>query len=109
RITSGVELNFFNNKKNTDQIKEAIFRLKKIIPLKKQLTKEAWLGSRPTIVDSMPMIGKAPKHEKLWFNFGHNHIGLSTSAGSAKVLGEMIKGKKVSINFDPFLPSRFKL
>ena len=109
RITSGVELNFFNNKKNTDQIKEAIFRLKKIIPLKKQLTKEAWLGSRPTIVDSMPMIGKAPKHEKLWFNFGHNHIGLSTSAGSAKVLGEMIEGKKVSINVDPFLPSRFKL
>ena len=86
-----------------------VCRLKKIIPLKKQLTKEAWLGSRPTIVDSMPMIGKAPKHKKLWFNFGHNHIGLSTAAGSAKVLGEMVEGEKVSIKIDPFLPSRFKL
>ena len=109
RITSGVELNFLNANEVEDQINEAIKKIQKTIPLDKQITEKVWLGSRPTIVDSMPMIGKAPKHEKLWFNFGHNHIGLSTSAGSAKVLGEMIEGKKVSIKIDPFLPSRFKL
>ena len=67
------------------------------------------MGSRPTIVDSMPMIGKATKHKNLWFNFGHNHIGLSTSAGSAVILSEMIQNKKSSINTDPFSPKRFNL
>jgi D-amino-acid dehydrogenase len=55
------------------------------------------------------MIGKANKHQKLWFNFGHNHIGLSTSAGSGVVLADMIENKKTSVNVDPFLPERFTL
>ena len=55
------------------------------------------------------MIGKAPKHKNLWFNFGHNHIGLSTSAGSGVVLADMIENKKTSINIDLFSPDRFIL
>ena len=55
------------------------------------------------------MIGKAPKHKNLWFNFGHNHIGLSTSAGSGVVLADMIENKKTSINIESFLPDIFKL
>ena len=109
RITSGVELNFLDASKNDIQINESIQKLHKIIPLDKKLTEKAWLGSRPTIADSLPMIGKAPKHKNLWFNFGHNHIGLSTSAGSAVILAEMIQNKKNSINTDPFSPKRFNL
>jgi len=109
RVTSGVELNFLQASQNEDQINESISKLKKIIPLSKKLTDKVWLGSRPTTIDSMPMIGKAPKHKNLWFNFGHNHIGLSTSAGSAKILVEMIEKKKSSINVKPFSPSRFNL
>ena len=109
RITSGVELNFLDASKNDIQINESIQKLHKIMPLDKKLTEKAWLGSRPTIADSLPMIGKAPKHKNLWFNFGHNHIGLSTSAGSAVILAEMIQNKKNSINTDPFSPKRFNL
>ena len=109
RITSGVELNFLDASKNDIQINESIQKLHRIIPLDKKLTEKAWLGSRPTIADSLPMIGKAPKHKNLWFNFGHNHIGLSTSAGSAVILAEMIQNKKNSINTDPFSPKRFNL
>ena len=107
RITSGVELNFFDASPNENQIDEAAKKLAKILPLDKKLTPKAWLGSRPTIVDSMPMIGMAPKHKQLWFNFGHNHIGLSTSAGSAKIIADLIEKKKMTINILPFCPSRF--
>ena len=109
RITSGVELNFREAASNDEQINDVVKKLKTILPLKNKLTKTPWLGSRPTIADSLPMIGKAPKHKNLWFNFGHNHIGLSTSAGSGVVLADMIQNKKTSINIDPFLPNRFIL
>ena len=109
RVTSGVELNFREAASNEEQINDVVQKLKTILPLKNKLTKSPWLGSRPTIADSLPMIGKAPKHKNLWFNLGHNHIGLSTSAGSAVILADMIENKKTSINVDPFLPERFAL
>ena len=109
RVTSGVELTFLDAVENEIQINESIQKLRKIIPLDKKLIDKPWLGSRPTIIDSLPMIGKAPKHKNLWFNFGHNHIGLSTSAGSAVIISEMIQNKKTSINADPFSPKRFGL
>ena len=109
RVTSGVELTFLDAVENEIQINESIQKLRKIIPLNKKLIDKPWLGSRPTIIDSLPMIGKAPKHKNLWFNFGHNHIGLSTSAGSAVIISEMIQNKKTSINADPFSPKRFSL
>jgi D-amino-acid dehydrogenase len=104
-----VELNFQHAKANEFQILEATSKLSKIIPIEKQITNNAWLGSRPTIVDSMPIIGKAPKHKNLWFNFGHNHIGLSTSTGSAIILADMIQKKKKRLNTDLFAPERFNL
>ena len=109
RVTSGVELNFREAVSNEKQINDVVQKLTTILPLKNKLTKSPWLGSRPTIADSLPMIGKAPKHKNLWFNFGHNHIGLSTSAGSGVVLADMIENKKTSINIDAFLPDRFIL
>ncbi len=109
RVTSGVELTFLDAVENEIQINESIQKLRKIIPLNKKLIDKPWLGSRPTIIDSLPMIGKAPKHKNLWFNFGHNHIGLSTSTGSAVIISEMIQNKKTSINADPFSPKRFSL
>ena len=109
RVTSGVELTFLDAVQNEIQINESIQKLRKIIPLNKKLIDKPWLGSRPTIIDSLPMIGQAPKHKNLWFNFGHNHIGLSTSAGSAVIISEMIQNKKTSINADPFSPKRFSL
>ena len=109
RVTSGVELTFLDAVQNEIQINESIQKLRKIIPLNKKLIDKPWLGSRPTIIDSLPMIGKAPKHKNLWFNFGHNHIGLSTSAGSAVIISEMIENKKTSINAGPFSPKRFSL
>ena len=109
RVTSGVELTFLDAVQNEIQINESIQKLRKIIPLNKKLIDKPWLGSRPTIIDSLPMIGKAPKHKNLWFNFGHNHIGLSTSAGSAVIISEMIQNKKTNINADPFSPKRFSL
>ena len=104
-----MELTFLDAVQNEIQINESIQKLRKIIPLNKKLIDKPWLGSRPTIIDSLPMIGKAPKHKNLWFNFGHNHIGLSTSAGSAVILSEMIHNKKTGINADPFSPKRFSL
>src|SRR3546814_1115495 len=65
------------------------------------------MGSRPSIIDGLPVIGRALLHENLWFNFGHHHIGLSLSAGSALLLTALLQDSQPPVDLAPFDPGRF--
>ncbi len=109
RITSGVELNDRDANLNEKQIRQSIKSAREATSLGQEIEDSAWMGRRPTLVDSLPMIGEAPYHKDLWFNFGHQHNGLSTSAGSAKILADMMHGINTEINPSPFRTDRFKI
>ena len=47
--------------------------------------KSRWMGRRPSTPDSLPYLGRAPATPRAYLNFGHNHLGLTLSAISAKV------------------------
>jgi len=47
--------------------------------------KEQWMGRRPATPDSLPYLGVAPATPRAYLNFGHNHLGLTLSAISARV------------------------
>jgi D-amino-acid dehydrogenase len=52
------------------------------------------------------MIGRAPRHSGLWFNFGHHHVGLSMAAGSAQLLADMMIGAPPLVDPRSFDPAR---
>src|SRR5690606_35462846 len=37
----------------------------------------SWMGHRPCLPDSLPILGPAPSLSGLWLNFGHGHLGLT--------------------------------
>jgi D-amino-acid dehydrogenase len=55
------------------------------------------------------MIGAAPRHTGLWFNFGHQHLGLSMAPGSALLLAALLAGAPLPVAAAPFSPTRFRL
>uniref|UniRef100_UPI0028B11303 FAD-dependent oxidoreductase n=1 Tax=Achromobacter animicus TaxID=1389935 RepID=UPI0028B11303 len=67
----------------------------------------AWLGHRPTLPDSRPMIGEAPRRPGLWLALGHQHIGFSTAPGTAKVLAELMLEGAAASRHVAFRPGRF--
>ena len=67
-----------------------------------------WMGRRPTFPDSLPALGKAARHENLFFNFGHQHLGFTQCAISADVISDLICGKSPEIDVRPFALSRFE-
>lgn len=109
RITSGVELVDRDAPKNFTQIAQAVADARLGYDLKDELDDEPWMGRRPTLVDSLPIIGPAPRHRGLWFNFGHQHIGLSMGPGSGLAIAAMMKGQKPPIDITPFSADRFSL
>ncbi len=68
---------------------------------------DAWLGSRPSMPDGLPVIGAAPRHARIVFAFGHGHIGLSTGPITGQLVAELITGQAPSIPLAPFAPQRF--
>jgi D-amino-acid dehydrogenase len=109
RLTTGVELTFQNAAANLTQLTEAEASAREVFPLASATADPIWLGARPTLPDSRPMIGRLPGYDNLWAAFGHQHIGFSTSTGTAALLGALIREVPPPFDPQPFSPARFNL
>ncbi len=66
-----------------------------------------WMGCRPSMPDSLPVIGRSPVHESVYFAFGHGHLGLTGAAMTGKLIAEMVGGRPTTIDVEPYAPDRF--
>ena len=55
-----------------------------------------WMGHRPCMPDSVPVVGPAPKHPGLWLAVGHGHLGLTDSVNTARLIAEQILGSELA-------------
>jgi D-amino-acid dehydrogenase len=68
---------------------------------------EPWRGARPTLPDSLPMIGPAPRHPGLWLAFGNQHIGFTTGPATGAAIAAMIAGAEPPFDAAAFSPNRY--
>ncbi len=66
-----------------------------------------WMGFRPSLPDSLPAIGRARATDRVIYAFGHGHLGLTQSAGTARLVADMLTHRPPAINLAPFSPQRF--
>jgi D-amino-acid dehydrogenase len=60
-------------------------------------------GLRPMTPDGPPLIGLG-RHDNLYFNTGHGHAGWTTACGSARMLADLIEGRRPEIDSTPYAP-----
>jgi len=68
---------------------------------------QQWMGFRPSLPDSLPAIGYSRRSRHIVYAFGHGHLGLTQSAGTGKLVAELLAGASPSIDLTPFSPQRF--
>ncbi|WP_108661615.1 NAD(P)/FAD-dependent oxidoreductase [Acuticoccus kandeliae] len=66
-----------------------------------------WLGHRPSLPDSLPMIGEVPKVKGAFLGFGHQHVGLTCGPRTGRLLAQLLSGRKPNVDMAAFAPSRF--
>ncbi|PWK69924.1 FAD-dependent oxidoreductase [Aminobacter sp. AP02] len=66
-----------------------------------------WMGFRPSLPDSLPAIGPARATSRVVYAFGHGHLGLTQSAGTARIVADLLTGKTPAIDIASFSPQRF--
>ncbi|RCS23438.1 FAD-binding oxidoreductase [Phyllobacterium salinisoli] len=107
RLTTGIEFASPAAPANTIQLDKAERFARQILPLGARLDKKPWLGLRPCLPDMRPVIGAAPRHSGLWFNFGHAHHGLTLGPVSGRLLAELMTGEKPFVDPAPYTAARF--
>ncbi|NKE43943.1 FAD-dependent oxidoreductase [Roseomonas frigidaquae] len=66
-----------------------------------------WMGHRPCLPDSLPVIGRAPRVDNAWFAFGHGHIGMCGAASTGREIAHLVAGRDPEIDLAAFAPTRW--
>lgn len=68
---------------------------------------EEWLGFRPTLPDSLPVISKSPKSDRVILAFGHHHIGLTLGGITGRVVSDLAQGRTPNFDISAYSADRF--
>src|SRR6202022_392630 len=107
RLTTGVEFAPRDAPPTPIQLQQALPRAHALFPLGDAVDAKPWMGARPCLPDMLPVIGKAPRHAGLWFDFGHQHHGLTLGPATGRLLAEMMTGETPFADPGPFAVERF--
>lgn len=68
---------------------------------------ERWMGFRPSMPDSLPVLGPVPGLDNAWLAFGHGHVGVTLAARSAELIADLVAGRRPRVDPFPFRADRF--
>ena len=66
-----------------------------------------WMGHRPCMPDSLPVVGPAPRHPRLLLAFGHGHNGMTSGPVTGRLVADLIAGRSPVIDPAPYAATRF--
>ena len=107
RLTTGVEFARRDAPPTPIQVERALPKARDLFPLGEAIEPTPWMGARPCLPDMLPVIGRAPRHPGLWFDFGHQHHGLTLGPATGRLLAELMTGETPFADPTPFSAERF--
>ncbi len=66
-----------------------------------------WMGHRPCLPDSLPVIGRAPGADNAWLAFGHGHVGMCAGATTGREIANLVAGRPAQVDLSAFAANRF--
>lgn len=106
RLTSGVELARKTAPPDFRWLHRLVARAPRLVPSLAPEIRSEWLGFRPSLPDSLPVIGPAPGTENAWLAFGHQHIGLTLGPLTGRIVADLVAGRDPGLDLSPYRADR---
>ena len=106
RSTTGAEFARLDAVATPVQMDMAEAAARELLDLGEPVEAEPWLGARPCTADMKPVIGGAPRHRGLWFNFGHAHQGFTLGPISGRLIAELLGEEQPVLDPTPYAAGR---
>ncbi len=107
RVGGAVELGGLDLPPNFKRSEAMLAKARRFLPGLKPEGGAQWMGFRPSLPDSLPVIGPSRASPRITYAFGNGHLGLTQSAGTGRLVRDLICGETPSIDLSPFSPARF--
>lgn len=107
RVGGAVELAGLHRPPNFERAKAMLTKARRFLPGLDPAGGREWMGFRPSLPDSLPVIGGSRRHANVHFAFGHGHLGLTQAAATGRLIRDRIVGQSVPIDLAAFSAQRF--
>lgn len=107
RIGGAVELGGLSRPPDFNRAKAMLAKAKTFLPGLDESGGREWMGYRPSLPDSLPVIGRANGRSDVFYAFGHGHLGLTQSAATGALIRDLVLGRNPAIDLAPFSAQRF--
>jgi D-amino-acid dehydrogenase len=110
RIGGAVEFAGLDAAPNYRRVDAMVAKLGKLLPEARLAMADArqWMGFRPSVPDSLPVIGASRGSLRAIYAFGHGHYGLTQAAVTAEMVAALLAGERAAVDAAPFRPARFR-
>ncbi|MDO5642123.1 MAG: FAD-binding oxidoreductase [Paracoccus sp. (in: a-proteobacteria)] len=107
RVGGAVELGGLDAPPNYKRAEAMLAKAKSFLPGLKTEGGRQWMGFRPSLPDTLPVIGPSRASTRVTYAFGNGHLGLTQSAAMARLVADLVTGQPPAIDLSPFSPTRF--
>ncbi|MEH6445266.1 MAG: FAD-dependent oxidoreductase [Oceanospirillaceae bacterium] len=107
RLAGLVEFNGLKADANEQFCQRLLHHAKSLFPGIDTREHVTWMGHRPSITDSLPVIGQCPTFTNVCYAFGHQHMGLTLGPITGKIITQLLSNVAIKLDLDPYRIDRF--
>ncbi len=108
RIGGSVEFAGLEAPPNFARVDAILGRARRFLPEADLSGGTRWMGFRPSIPDSLPVISRSRRDPRIVHAFGHGHYGLTQAAATAEIVADLVADRVPSIDIAPYSVTRFQ-
>ncbi|MDP6874798.1 MAG: FAD-binding oxidoreductase [Alphaproteobacteria bacterium] len=107
RLAGTVEFGGTEALPNYARAEALLTHAKRLFPDLNDTGREPWMGHRPSMPDSLPVISRSNRFDRVFYAFGHGHLGLSLGAVTGRIIADLVQDRPSDIDATPFRADRF--
>jgi len=108
RMTSQVEITGIDASPDYRRIRKLADAARSMLPGLDTREESVWMGCRPSLPDSLPVIGTAPRSKNIIYAFGHQHLGMTLGPVTAFLVEQILAGQISELDLHPYRINRFR-
>lgn len=107
RVGGTVEMAGLDASPDYRRAKVLVKRAKEALPDLEVEDISEWMGHRPALPDTVPVIGPSAKRKNVFYATGHGHLGLTYAATTGRLMADLVTGATPPIDLKPYRIDRF--